>query len=596
MKCTNKAFTIVEVIIVIAVIGILAAILILALPRAIDEANEKSALSDAKNTLTEVDIEHEPSDLLHKNYIVIVEKAEKEYVFSVEDGGALKPYESNPFGLCDRAELANSLCDMGLIHAPLGLSEVTLSEQFDNVSVFTGGKTISPERIDVEVNCDMNLPECGILGVAWQVENTALAGIQDGKIHGKAVGKTRLTAISDNMRVAYDLYVGKRVDVTTFAELKAAVEDESESVFIHKNEEVGMISANNVTDVFPITVRSGKYVQLCGPKTSDANEEDDSYCHILYMYDRNHAFSEMFVNDGGILVLNNITLEAVSTKFDNDSDVPAGPISGCLILSRNGGYTELRNGSSLYNSGGTESSSYIFGIPINLSGEDYEVYMERLSASVDNRTDIGLVNEDGEVLIDSSCVYYMKNCENAVMSVSDTNKDKHSIVGCNRLINEGTIYSMSGMYCGIQRYKDDFTGILNTGIIYEIRDSRMSSPRGGTWIDTSGTILSIENCRFEINPPFDTAERIIDFSPTTTTEQAEEYLSRPVTALRIREDGKVGSSFGCNFGYAEIVFEGMSPYKFITSGKFMYEPDGRMICEGSTCRQEDGMYVVEIEN
>ncbi|HHT87284.1 MAG TPA: prepilin-type N-terminal cleavage/methylation domain-containing protein, partial [Clostridiales bacterium] len=48
----KRAFTIVELIIVIAVIGILAAILIPAFSNIIAKANAKSALSDARNTLT----------------------------------------------------------------------------------------------------------------------------------------------------------------------------------------------------------------------------------------------------------------------------------------------------------------------------------------------------------------------------------------------------------------------------------------------------------------------------------------------------------------------------------------------------------------
>ena len=52
MKKTNKGFTIVELIIVIAVIGILAAILIPAFSNIIEKANAKSAYSDARGALS----------------------------------------------------------------------------------------------------------------------------------------------------------------------------------------------------------------------------------------------------------------------------------------------------------------------------------------------------------------------------------------------------------------------------------------------------------------------------------------------------------------------------------------------------------------
>ena len=51
-KQHKKAFTIVELVIVIAVIGILAAILIPAFSNIIARANAKAALSDARSTLT----------------------------------------------------------------------------------------------------------------------------------------------------------------------------------------------------------------------------------------------------------------------------------------------------------------------------------------------------------------------------------------------------------------------------------------------------------------------------------------------------------------------------------------------------------------
>ena len=54
MRIQNKkAFTLVELIIVIAVIGVLAAILIPTFANVIDKGNQKSSLSDARNTVTQ---------------------------------------------------------------------------------------------------------------------------------------------------------------------------------------------------------------------------------------------------------------------------------------------------------------------------------------------------------------------------------------------------------------------------------------------------------------------------------------------------------------------------------------------------------------
>lgn len=53
MEKTKKGFTLVELIIVIAVIGVLAAILIPTFANVIDKSNKKSALSDSKNALTQ---------------------------------------------------------------------------------------------------------------------------------------------------------------------------------------------------------------------------------------------------------------------------------------------------------------------------------------------------------------------------------------------------------------------------------------------------------------------------------------------------------------------------------------------------------------
>lgn len=90
MKKSNKGFTLVELIIVIAVIGVLAAILIPTFSNVIDKANRKSAFSDAKNALSILLAEETTGDgavVVKENTIFEVKKANKYYQFRYEDNG-----------------------------------------------------------------------------------------------------------------------------------------------------------------------------------------------------------------------------------------------------------------------------------------------------------------------------------------------------------------------------------------------------------------------------------------------------------------------------------------------------------------------------
>jgi prepilin-type N-terminal cleavage/methylation domain-containing protein len=89
MKKTNKGFTIVELIIVIAVIGILAAILIPAFSNIIEKANAKSAYSDARGALSTYLANTSTDDegvTVPEGTIFIVLKAKKFHQFIYEDG------------------------------------------------------------------------------------------------------------------------------------------------------------------------------------------------------------------------------------------------------------------------------------------------------------------------------------------------------------------------------------------------------------------------------------------------------------------------------------------------------------------------------
>ncbi len=89
MKKTNKGFTIVELIIVIAVIGILAAILIPAFSNIIEKANAKSAYSDARGALSTYLANTSTDDegvTVPEGTIFIVLKAKKFHQFIYVDG------------------------------------------------------------------------------------------------------------------------------------------------------------------------------------------------------------------------------------------------------------------------------------------------------------------------------------------------------------------------------------------------------------------------------------------------------------------------------------------------------------------------------
>ncbi len=113
MKPTKHGFTLVELIIVIAVIGILAAILIPTFANVIDKANAKSALSDARNTVTQYVIDAFDDKSLPEDLVIIIKKAGKFYLFGYDTkgDGRLKISNGNPFKV-NPAEIKQVIKDL----------------------------------------------------------------------------------------------------------------------------------------------------------------------------------------------------------------------------------------------------------------------------------------------------------------------------------------------------------------------------------------------------------------------------------------------------------------------------------------------------
>lgn len=94
MKKVNnkKGFTIVELVIVIAVIAILAAVLIPTFSGVVENANKTAALEKARNSLTAV-LTATEGKFAGNYYFAVIDKGDKVYWFVCEDG-SLKEYES----------------------------------------------------------------------------------------------------------------------------------------------------------------------------------------------------------------------------------------------------------------------------------------------------------------------------------------------------------------------------------------------------------------------------------------------------------------------------------------------------------------------
>jgi len=139
-KNNKHGFTLVELIIVIAVIGVLAAILIPVFSNVINKANAKSALSDARNTLSNYLIaatdsaEALPGD---GRVVIFVQKANKYYVFGYNGGKVVAADNNGDAGYdCTLAELTD----------PNGSYNMTQSQYEAGRNAMESDPSLTPEQ------------------------------------------------------------------------------------------------------------------------------------------------------------------------------------------------------------------------------------------------------------------------------------------------------------------------------------------------------------------------------------------------------------------------------------------------------------------
>lgn len=98
MKNNRKGFTTVELVIVIAVIAILAAVLIPTFSNLVDKANKSAALQQARSVYSHYVID-KAGEAKTNGVFVKVTQAKKDYIFKVENGQMVtEPCESSAVG------------------------------------------------------------------------------------------------------------------------------------------------------------------------------------------------------------------------------------------------------------------------------------------------------------------------------------------------------------------------------------------------------------------------------------------------------------------------------------------------------------------
>ena len=86
IKKFKKAFTITELVIVIAVIAILAAVLIPTFSTVISKANESAAMQECRNEWTEMSVDIIGNETVGDDYLFVYTKGDNTYYYIVVDG------------------------------------------------------------------------------------------------------------------------------------------------------------------------------------------------------------------------------------------------------------------------------------------------------------------------------------------------------------------------------------------------------------------------------------------------------------------------------------------------------------------------------
>lgn len=575
---TKKAFTIIELIIVLAVIGILAAILIIGLPKVIESANKKSAYSDAKNALktTLAQLQSDDGTELLGDSIFIVSKAKKYYVYGYYAfSNTLYESENNPYDFSGLTGEFNSIAEQIIASLEAaddigksGETQKNISDEIKDLpastKVFSGyrllsildGVMLNKARIDLDLGEVfalkaeklMNLP------LVWESADAGIATVdENGNVTATGYGNTVVTVTCGNTTAACKVYVHEYIEFNgTMKELKDLIESSEPAAFIKLTHAEGYLTSDD-PKLFPITIPKGKTVKI------DFNRNILAYSSE-FGEELADTISAFFLNNGGSLYLLSTGLfNEGGINISMDFHIDTGIRMGHIIKNINSAYTEFADDIS---------------VNVYCSTDDSWSF------------DATILNSGNSTLIFKNGGVYAHNGSIAI----------HNKAG-----------SLLSIYGGA--FNSSGTVIKNEGVIDIITgDAKFESPMAKFLIDNTGEIKQISGGNYLVG-----YEGFLEFTGVTIYSHGEnarieeisggEFMAHYNDCIRL-DKGYLGKITGGTFksGTNAITYVGANENDLkigegISGGEFSHEISSRYLAKGFVCvkNNETGLYEVKPE-
>ena len=277
----QKGFTLVELIIVIAVIGVLCGILVFVISGAVAKSDAKSAFSDARNALTSYEIYSQEYGIKNRSVLIVVQKKNSMYVYGLMGGkdelrectknsfkcDADRPFDSNVSELLDKM-ISDSIVEEEENAACLNNM---LLDILPNVAVYSGYRlcAFSADLFIENTNIEIAVGESENLGATVSPaepiryissdESVAIADDR-GNIRGVSEGTATITAICGETRVEASVSVTEFIEFYgTFEQFKSYIEETgTKTLYIRLMTDVITNSFNDL----PVEVPADKKVRL----------------------------------------------------------------------------------------------------------------------------------------------------------------------------------------------------------------------------------------------------------------------------------------------------------------------------------------------